>query len=760
MSATPSVSGAEPGGVLVATKLHVPRLRSGLVPRPELVAGLIAAEGCRLVLICAPAGWGKSVLLSEWVASPEETRPFAWVSLDRADSDPVRFWGYVIAALRTVGPELGETAQAALPVAGPNLVDAVVTPLINDLAASSRRLVLVLDDYHFVRSEPIHASVGFLLRHLPHNVQLAVATRADPPWPLAGLRAAGEIAEIRAAGLRFSDLEADALMNGSLGLGLDQADVQQLQTRTEGWVTGLQLAALSLQAHPDRHAFVQQFAGDDRQIGDYLHEVLADQPASLRDFLLRTSILERLSAPLCDAVTGTGDAAELLDAIERANLFLVSLDTRREWYRYHHLFRDLLRQALERTEPASIVELHRRAAAWYREQGDVDAAIAHATAAGSVEDARKLIGAHWEERSALGEHETVIRWIEALPLSTVQADANLCIAQAWSELRLDRLEEAASWRLRWESTEAGPAGKADEDSPQFPVVSFDVAYAEQLGDVGRACEAARVAVDSYRDETDPRRAFASANLGVCLYWAGDLDSAAACLGNAVRRLADAEPSLLISQALLHGHSYLAAIRADLGELDRAERSAAEAERLTDRFPPDGFPWGQAVHVARGKLFELRGDFAAAEASFTQAETLARRTGWTLDHAHSLLLLARLKHRLRKHIEARALVREAREVLWPCPDPGMLRELLERTERSLQLTRAHASPPALPVDVELSERELTILRLLATDLSQREIGSELYVSFNTVKAHMRSIFRKLGVSSRADAVVRGRELNLL
>src|SRR6266511_2588623 len=332
-------NGAAPGHVLVATKLHVPQPRERLVARPELVARLLSGHGRKLTLICAPAGWGKTVLLSQWHASPEETRPFAWVSLERGDSDPARFWSYAIGALRTIEPKLGERALAALPAAGPDLADVVVAPLINDLAATGRALELVLDDYHLLRGEALHDSVASFLRHLPPGVQLAIASRADPPLPLARLRAAGEITEIRAAELRFSAAEADAFLNNSLALGLDTTDVQRLQARTEGWAAGLQLAGLSLQAQADRHAFVVAFAGDERHIGEYLHEVLREQPEALREFLLRSSILERMCARLCDAVTSRNDAAEQLATAERGNLFLVPLDPRREWFRYHHLFR-------------------------------------------------------------------------------------------------------------------------------------------------------------------------------------------------------------------------------------------------------------------------------------------------------------------------------------------------------------------------------------------------------------------------------------
>jgi LuxR family transcriptional regulator, maltose regulon positive regulatory protein len=742
--------------VLVETKLLVPQVRPGMVARRELVARLVAGGERRLVLVCAPAGWGKTMLLSEWHEAEDESRPFAWVSLDASDADPVRFWGYLVGALRTVEPDLGASALAALPLAGPALQDAVVAPLVNELAALSRPLVLVLDDYHLVRVDAIHASLGFLLRHLPAGVQLAIASRADPPLPLGSLRAAGEVTEIRAAALRFSDSEADALLNGSLGLGLDRGEVEVLQARTEGWAAGLQLAALSLQAQADRRAFIAAFAGDDRQIGDYLHEVLDDQPPALRTFLLRTSILERMCAPVCDVLTGAGDAAVRLEEVERSNLFLVPLDTRREWFRYHHLFRDLLRHELERAEPELLPELHRRASAWHLDQGDVSGAVEHASKAGDFADAGELIARHWRPVFNLGLVETVARWIDALPQEAVLADARLCLARGWAALYLGQLDATERWR---QAAERAPLPGQLYD--EIPSVAANAALLEALhanvtGDVGRGIDAARRSVSLDPDETRPTFGAANIVLGLCLYDAGRHTEAVHALEQGIRVL----PAERWRHAILYGLGCLAAAYADLGDLDRAERAAADAERIVDEFELAEAPGATRTRIARGKLLEQRGELADAAASFARAIELARRVRRQLELAHALLLLARLERRLHNHGEARAHVREARAVLDTCPDPGMLDELLARTERSLQLAAAPGSAHVVPADLELSERELAILRLLASELSQREIGAELFISLNTVKGHVRSVFRKLGVANRAEAVARGRELGLI
>ena len=741
--------------VLVATKLHVPDLRPGLVAREDLVTRLVEGADRKLTLVCAPAGWGKTLLLSEWHASKDESRPFAWVSLDPGDDDPARFWSYAIAALRTVEPELGHRALTALPSAGPDLVDVVVAPLLNELASLTRRIVLVVDDYHFVRNELIHTSVAYLLRHLPRSSQVAIASRADPPLQLAALRAAGEVTELRAADLRFSDGEADALLNSALGLGLDAADVELLQVKTEGWPAGIQLAALSVQAQDDRHAFVASFAGDDRQIGDYLHDVLAEQPAELRDFLLRTSVLERLCAPLCDAVTGSDRAREHLEAIHRSNLFLVALDGRGEWYRYHHLFRDLLLHEVGRHDASLVPELHRRASAWHRVHGDAGEAIAHATAAGDFADACELIARHWRPLWNLAQRETLAAWIDALPRDAVLADPRVCLARGWTALFLGRPEEVEGWVRAAEcGTPPGPFYDGSV-SVEENAALLRCTHAYISGDVGRSIAEGRRALSFHPEGASPVRAVTGLVLALPLYLAGELTSARELLEDVHRRLSE----LSWAETLLAALGALAAVRLDAGELAPAESALAEAERVMAERGLDESPSGTLVCLARGRLLEKHADTARAASAFERAAVLARRAGRRLDQANALIAHARLERR-RDHAKARSLAREARTVLSTCPDPGVLADALARTERALQLAPPRRTDPQLPANAELTERELMVLRLLDSKLTQREIAAELYVSFNTVKWHTRSIFRKLGVASRDEAVARGRELGLL
>jgi LuxR family maltose regulon positive regulatory protein len=315
---------------LAATKLHIPSLRPGHLHRGELVGALVAGAETRLTLVSAAAGSGKTSLLSEWHADPREARRFAWVSLDRADNDAVRFWDGVLASLQAIAPDVGVGASGSLHSPGTTVADHVLPLLINDLASHPERVVLVLDDYHLIDDRQIHAAIELLIERLPPNMHLVIATRSDPPLPLSRLRVRAQLSEIRAADLRFNVAEAGAFLNDVIGLELAEGEIRRLHERTEGWAAGLQLAGLSLRGREDHRAFIDSFAGDDRQIVEYLgFEVLDSQPPELREFLLHTSVLDRLSGSLCAAVTGKPSAEQLLRRLEQENAFIVALDSRR-----------------------------------------------------------------------------------------------------------------------------------------------------------------------------------------------------------------------------------------------------------------------------------------------------------------------------------------------------------------------------------------------------------------------------------------------
>src|SRR5215218_80859 len=418
---------------LVTTKVRVPRTRPELVPRPRLREALVRNEGRRLTLGSAPAGFGKTTLLSEWLEDRSgDGRPIAWLSLEEADNDPARFLAYLVSALRsTLGEGIGEGVLASLRLPEFPPVEAVVGVLINELADVRDDVTIVLDAYHVIHSGPIHEATTFLLEHLPENVHLVISSRADPPLPLAKLRARDQVTEIRAAALRFTTEETTAFLKGVMGLTLSAADVATLEAVTEGWIAALQLAALSMRDREDVSGFVESFSGGNRHVLDFLaEEVLERQSEGVREFLLKTSVLERMHATLCDTLTGRKDGQQMLERLEHDNLFLIALDDERRWYRYHHLFADFLRSRLQRGQPERMRELHRRAAAWYERNGWTSEAIRHALAAADDERAARLV-----EHNALalvlrGEGATVDRWLAALPDGLVRSRPRLSLARA------------------------------------------------------------------------------------------------------------------------------------------------------------------------------------------------------------------------------------------------------------------------------------------------------------------------------------------
>jgi LuxR family transcriptional regulator, maltose regulon positive regulatory protein len=415
---------------LLETKLQPPPLRPSAVERVRLLDRLGREGVPKLVLVSAPPGFGKSTLVTQWIASLRVQASLAWVSLGPEDADPVRFWRYVATAVERAAPGTGKAALGHL--AGDEArIDLATIALVNDLAAIDRELLLVLDDLHVVEDREVAAGLTFLLDHLPPRAHLVILTRADPPLPIARLRALGELAEVRAADLRFTVDEASAYLNGPMGLGLGDLEVTTLEARTEGWIAALQLAALSMRGRDDPASFVAAFAGDDRFVVDYLtDEVLERQTDVVRTFLLSTSILERLTGSLCDALTnGTGGAATL-ETLERANLFLIPLDDRRRWYRYHHLFADLLRARLVEQRPDEIATLHARASAWWEAHDEPHEAITHALAGGDVDRAADLIEVAAHELRRTRQEATLRRWLDALPGAAFAFRPVLAIAHA------------------------------------------------------------------------------------------------------------------------------------------------------------------------------------------------------------------------------------------------------------------------------------------------------------------------------------------
>ena len=438
----PDSSPGMPSLQLLTTKIVAPPTRLNIVPRPRLMQRMNAAIKGPLTLLIAPAGWGKTTLLHAWHTAPSRSsRPLAWVSLDVDDNDPSRFWTYVLTALNTLHPGVGETPLALLFASPSPPIEAVLTSLLNALTQLSTQTMLVLDDYHLIETQLIHEALAYFVEHLPPNVHLVLASRSDPLLPLARLRARGALSELRALDLHFSLEETTAFLREVMGLLLSAEQVAALQARTEGWIAGLQLAALSLQGREDVAGFISAFTGSHRYVVDYLvEEVLLRQPADVQDFLVQTCLLDRLCGPLCDAVRGRDDSQARLAQIERSNLFLVALDDERQWYRYHHLFAEVLRTRLRQTQPALVPELHYRASDWFEQHKLFDEAVTHALAIPDIELAVRLIEQHgWSSR-----FQTLLGWLNKLPDAFVRTQPFLCIIHAVLLMLMHQLKQAAA----------------------------------------------------------------------------------------------------------------------------------------------------------------------------------------------------------------------------------------------------------------------------------------------------------------------------
>jgi LuxR family maltose regulon positive regulatory protein len=516
---------------LLKTKLRAPPGRSERVLRERLIDRLSAGVQGRLTLVSAPAGFGKTTLVTEWVQ--RAGRSFTWLSLDEHDNDPARFLTYLVAALQEIDPGIGQAVQAMLQAPQPPAPEPLLTALANDVAATSHAFLLVLDDYHLIHTPLVHQQLAFLLAHQPSQMHLVIITREDPPLPLARLRARGHMAEIRQADLQFTVEEADEFLRQVMGIAISPSEVAALHGRTEGWIAGLQLAGLSLRGHDDVERFVESFTGSHRYILDYLiEEVFWQQPPDVQDFLLRTSILDRLTASLCAAVSGRDDSREVLLALEQANLFIVPLDSSRQWYRYHRLFADLLRQQFRIAGLADVAAcLHERASEWYEAEGFPDDAVQHALAASDWERAADLIPRFGDALMMRGEIVTLLGWLRSMPEEEVRARPGLCLAQSWALILTGEPGAAQSY--------LGEAEGSVQDDPDLlsGIIAAQAYAARARGDDERTIELSERAL-SLLPETDANsRSVVAVNLGIA-YWSGG-------------RLEDAQRALTVAREAAH-----------------------------------------------------------------------------------------------------------------------------------------------------------------------------------------------------------------
>lgn len=665
---------------VLATKLFAPVRRPQLVARPRLTGQLDTTldAGHRLTLVSAPAGFGKTTVLSDWLAHLAQNQQHArvgWLSLDDADNDLTRLMTHLVASLTSVGLGVGPVVLESLHTAS---ASTALTVLVNAVTragehAPGEEWVLVLDDYHAIGAPDVHEAIAFLLEHLPDHLHLVMATRSDPPLPLARLRSRGQLTEVRAADLRFRPEEAREFLNETMGLDLTSADVNALEERTEGWIAGLQLAALSLRRIPERgevSGFIEAFTGSNRFVIDYLaEEVLARQPAQVRDFLLVTAVLDRLTGPLCDALTGGTDGTRMLEDLERGNLFLVPLDTERSWYRYHHLFVDVLRARLRVEDPGQVPRLHQRASEWFGAHGLVEDAVRHALAAEDFDRAAHLMEEALPELRSTRQDGLLLAWVRSLPESVVRRSPVLSILSGWSlmmagdldgaERRLDDAEAALAAGAHDQTLAAAWADTDDLQTAPAMVSVYRASLAQARGDVAGTVRHARQALDLARPGDHFVRGAGAGFLGLAGWAAGNVQEALSTFAGAVHSLhaagnlvdeldstvvladmwvASGRPSRarrLCEQALQTategGHPYLRAaadLHVALAELDREldEPNSAEAHLETARVLGERTSITENRHrwfVAMAQVRAVGGDYETAKGLLNQAEALYR-----------------------------------------------------------------------------------------------------------------------------------------
>jgi LuxR family transcriptional regulator, maltose regulon positive regulatory protein len=637
---------------LVTTKVRLPRTRQVLVPRPRLREALVRYEGRKLTLISAPAGFGKTTLLSEWLEDrSRDGRLVAWLSLEEADNDQALFLAYLVSALRSdLGEGIGEGILAALRLPEFPRVEAIVGALINELADVRHEVTIVLDDYHVIHSGPVHEATSFLLEHLPENVHLVISGRADPPIPFAKLRARDQVTEIRATELRFTTEEATVFLKGVMGLTLSAADVAALEEVTEGWIAALQLAALSMRDREDISGFVETFSGSNRHVLDFLaEEVLERQPAGMSEFLLKTSVLERMHAPLCDALTGRSDGQQMLERLEHDNLFVIALDDERRWYRYHHLFADVLRSRLQGEQPERIRELHHRAAAWYEQNGWTSEAVRHALAAQEHDRAADLVERVARKMWNRGEVMTLLSWLEALPEETKRRRPQLLLQYSAALLWAGRLDDVEPL-VREIERAVGVSGEGrDEDlqsSADEPLRRVLLGFLAAVrswraylkGEPHGAIALAQRALELLPEEDVELRSFAAFRLAEAYRTADDLEAASAAFAETAELGRAAGHEYLVLRAM----SRQAKLQMARGRLRKADHVLQRTLRFAVERGGDSLPATGEAYVAVGKLLYEWDELETAARRLKEGIRLAERMGQFDTLVEGYVTLSRLE----------------------------------------------------------------------------------------------------------------------
>lgn len=611
---------------ILITKLQVPPLPIHLVPRPLLSQRLNATMQHKLTLLSAQAGFGKTTALSEWVtASPW---PVAWLSLDEGDNDPIRFWDHLVAALGTIQSGVGAHALSLLHSQQAVPIGAIITVLVNSVATIAQDFVLVLDDYHLITTTAIHEALMFLLNHLPAKMHMLLASRVDPPLPLPRLRANQWLNELRARDLRFTSQEVAVLFSRLTGLDLPAEIVANLASLTEGWIAGLQLAAISAQGLPDITQFLQTFTGNDLYIFDYLaNEIWRKLPRTLQIFLLKASLPERLNASLCDALTGRGDSQQILEQLEKANLFIIRLDNQRHWYRFHHLFQEFLHEHLLQLLPADEVkELHLRASAWYEQNGLMNAAIRHALRADASLKAAELVMSTGRKLVQRNEMATLSQWLKALPEELFAVLPQLCLLRGWLSIVSGNVLTSQQWlQLAQQGIDNNATSPLPHTAQELTIITGELAILRShltifLGDIPRSLELARRALKSIPQDDLFLRSLSELNLGVANWLDDNIQAAARAMTRAEsigRESNNIYVRLMAFCILIH-------IRVEQGYLQQALQLCQQALQLAAEQEGEALSSTAVLHISRGQIFYWQNNLEAAERALQEGIVLCKR----------------------------------------------------------------------------------------------------------------------------------------
>ena len=750
---------------LLKTKLFPPSPRPNQVTRKALLEKFAPAQQIACILVSAPAGFGKTTLVVDYACA--SGLPFAWLSLDEGDNDLLRFWRYIDAALAAIDSRIGEGLRPALYESQMPAIHQIVTGLINDIVGIEKELILVLDDYHVISNQAIHEGMTFLIDHLPPLMHLVIATRADPPLPISRLRARGQLVELRVADLRFTMDEASAFLNNSMNLDLTASDVEALETRTEGWIVGLQLAALSMQGHTDKRGFIQAFTGSHHYVLEYLaDEILQRQPESLQRFLLETSLLPRMCAPLCNAVTERADSADVLADLNRRNLFVIPLDDEHYWFRYHHLFAELLNGNLQRTRANDLSLLHRRASQWFQENNSVEEALHHAFAIPDYPYASRLVVDNWRRVYHQGRLNTAVQWLDSLPTDFVRQSPPLGVAYCWTLFvrgDYDRIETYLNEITQVFEQMVG-AGQLPKEHPEYNIVLQQVVLlravvARNRGDVATAIEEIEQllpTVAGFRQTlgqmvVDMGYTACYSQMGYNYVAANDLDQAADYLSR-VSPHARGCGNLL---ALAHTTMELTRISLLLGRLEQAEKICRHELALAEQPAYADYPAFCLIHLGLADVLRAKKSWDEAEDHLAQGLETAQKSGHVLYLAQGYLIAARLHRAQGKASQVQDDLRHAEQIAGAI-HIRFLNDAVSQTRREMEIK----SSPAQPLIKPLSERELDVLRLICAGKSNQEIADELFIALDTVKRHANNLYGKLSVRRRAQAIIEARRLGLV